>query len=153
MDGLAREIHSMGLKLGLYGDAGLLTCAGYPGSYSYEQKDADTIAAWGIDYWKFDNCLTEKPYTNQGIKAKDYYPIMRDAILKTKKPILYSICQWGRDEVWTWGPKTGNSWRMSEDIQNSWASVAGIATIAARIWEYSAPGGFNDLDMMVSDYY
>jgi len=143
----------MGLKLGLYGDAGLLTCAGYPGSYSYSQKDADTIAAWGIDYWKFDNCLTEKPYTNQGIKAKDYYPIMRDAILKTKKPILYSICQWGRDEVWTWGPKTGNSWRMSEDIQNSWASVAGIATIAARIWEYSAPGGFNDLDMMVSDYY
>ncbi len=44
MDGRAKEIHSMGLKLGLYGDAGTLTCAGYPGSYSYEQKDADVLA-------------------------------------------------------------------------------------------------------------
>ena len=150
MDGLAKEIHAMGLKLGLYGDAGTLTCAGYPGSYQSEQKDADTLAAWGVDYWKFDNCLTEKPYTNSGIKSNQYYPKMSDALLKTGKPILFSICQWGRDEVWTWGAKVGNMWRMSPDIQNSWSSVASIAAKAATIHEYSGPGGFNDLDMMVS---
>jgi len=149
MDGLAKEIHGMGLKLGLYGDAGTLTCAGYPGSYGSEQKDADTLVAWGVDYWKFDNCLTEKPYTNKGITSDKYYPTMRDALLKTGKPILFSICQWGRDEVWTWAGKVGNSWRMSPDIQNSWSSVASIAAKAATIHQYSGPGGFNDLDMMV----
>lgn len=148
IDGLARDIHGMGLKLGLYGDAGLLTCAGYPGSYTYEQQDADTIAAWGVDYWKFDNCLTEKPYTNQGINSRQYYPIMRDALLKTRKPILFSICQWGRDNVWTWAAHVGNLWRMSEDIKNNWESVAGIAAKAATIHQYCAPGGFNDMDMM-----
>ncbi|KAH6850401.1 glycoside hydrolase superfamily [Chaetomium sp. MPI-CAGE-AT-0009] len=148
IDGLAREVHDMGLKLGLYGDAGTLTCALYPGSYGSEQKDADTIAAWGVDYWKFDNCLTEQVYTNKGIKSPEYYPIMRDALLKTERPILFSICQWGRDEVWTWGGKVGNSWRMSEDITNNWASVSSIAARAATMHEHAAPGEFNDLDMM-----
>lgn len=148
IDGLAKEIHSMGLKLGLYGDAGTLTCAGYPGSYGYEQKDADTIAAWGVDYWKYDNCLTEVPYTNKGIKSPQYYPIMRDALLKTGKKIIFSICQWGRDDVWTWGASVGHMWRMSPDIENSWSSVASIAAKAATIHKYSGPGGFNDLDMM-----
>ncbi|KAH6627708.1 glycoside hydrolase superfamily [Chaetomium tenue] len=148
IDGLARAVHAKGLKLGLYGDAGTLTCALYPGSYGSEQKDADTIAAWGVDYWKFDNCLTEQVYTNKGIKSPQYYPIMRDALLKTGKPILFSLCQWGRDEVWTWGGKVGNSWRMSEDITNDWASVASIAARAATMHEYAAPGEFNDLDMM-----
>ena len=56
MAALADEIHGMGLKLGLYGDAGTQTCGGYPGSRGSEQKDADTLAAWKIDYWKYDNC-------------------------------------------------------------------------------------------------
>lgn len=149
IDGLAQEVHAMGLKLGLYGDAGTMTCAGYPGSYGNEQKDADTLAAWGVDYWKYDNCQTEGPYTNRGISSNQYYPIMRDALLKTGKPILFSMCQWGRDNVWTWAAKVGNSWRMSADIQNNWASVASIAAKAGSIHQYSAPGGFNDLDMMV----
>ena len=153
MDGLAKEVHDMGLKLGLYGDAGTLTCAGYPGSYSHEKQDAETIAAWGVDYWKFDNCLSEVPYTSKGITADKYYPIMRDALLSVSRPIVYSICQWGRNSPWTWGPKVGHSWRMSEDIQNNWASVSGIAAKAATIYQYSAPGGFNDLDMMVWDLY
>jgi alpha-galactosidase len=149
IDGLAKEVHDMGLKLGLYGDAGTLTCAGYPGSYKHEQQDADTLARWGVDYWKYDNCLTEDVYTNRGTTSKVYYPIMRDALLKVSWPILFSICQWGRDDVWTWGAEVGNSWRMSGDIQNNWASVVSIAAKAATIHQYSGPGAFNDLDMMV----
>ncbi len=45
-----------GLKLGIYSDAGYLTCAGFPGSRGYEKVDAETFAAWGIDYLKYDNC-------------------------------------------------------------------------------------------------
>jgi alpha-galactosidase len=139
----------MGLRLGLYGDAGTKTCSGFPGSYGNEQKDADTLAAWGIDYWKFDNCNTDV-YTSKRMKSPQYYPIMRDALQHTGKPILFSMCQWGQDNVWEWGASVGNSWRISGDITNNWASVVSIAAQAATLSQYAAPGGFNDLDMMVS---
>ena len=74
---------------------------------------------------------------------------MRDALLNSGRPILYSMCQWGRDSVWTWGKPVGNSWRMSGDIQNNWNSVASIAASAAGMAQYASPGGFNDLDMLV----
>jgi hypothetical protein len=73
---------------------------------------------------------------------------MRDALAKSGRPILFSMCQWGRDSVWTWGKDYGNSWRMSGDIANSWNSLASIANTAAGIAQYAAPGGFNDLDML-----
>jgi hypothetical protein len=50
---VADQIHGLGLKFGLYGCAGTKTCAGYPGSQGYETKDAQTLAAWGVDYWKY----------------------------------------------------------------------------------------------------
>ncbi|KAI5805171.1 family 27 glycoside hydrolase [Geopyxis carbonaria] len=56
IDGLADTIHGMGLKIGIYGDAGSATCGGYPGSLYYEDIDAETWAEWGIDYLKYDNC-------------------------------------------------------------------------------------------------
>ena len=45
-----------GLKLGIYGDAGYLTCAGFPGSRDFESRDAASYAEWGVDYLKYDNC-------------------------------------------------------------------------------------------------
>jgi alpha-galactosidase len=44
------QIHGMGLKFGLYGDAGTMTCAGYPGSQGHEQQDAKLLGSWGVDY-------------------------------------------------------------------------------------------------------
>lgn len=52
----AAAIHALGLKFGIYSDAGTLTCGGYPASFGYEQIDADTFAEWGVDYLKYDNC-------------------------------------------------------------------------------------------------
>ena len=49
-------MHGKGLKLGIYGDAGTKTCAGYPGSLGHEAIDARTWAGWGVDYLKYDNC-------------------------------------------------------------------------------------------------
>ncbi|KAF8426769.1 glycoside hydrolase superfamily [Tirmania nivea] len=42
--GTAEAVHRLGLKLGIYGDAGMATCAGYPGSLGYEDIDATTSA-------------------------------------------------------------------------------------------------------------
>ena len=66
--------HSVGLKLGIYSDAGFKTCAGRPGSLNYEVIDASTYASWKIDYLKYDNCHTD------GTKPEIRYPKMRDAL-------------------------------------------------------------------------
>ena len=54
---LADQIHSRGLLLGLYGCAGVRTCLGFPGQFEHEYTDAATVAEWGIDFWKHDNCF------------------------------------------------------------------------------------------------
>lgn len=151
---VADEIHGMGLKFGLYGDAGIKTCAGYPGSQGYEQHDANTLSSWGVDYWKYDNCYT--PCNGQVPQTcwiprdtESWYTLFGHALNSVSHPILFSMCSWGLDSVWTWGSSVGNSWRMSGDISNQWSSVATIASTAAGISKYSGPGGFNDLDMLV----
>jgi len=75
---------------------------------------------------------------------------MRDAIIaaQDKKKILFNLCNWGRDNVWTWGATYGHSWRMSVDNWGDWASIERIGSAAAGISQYSGPGGFNDLDML-----
>jgi alpha-galactosidase len=75
---------------------------------------------------------------------------MRDAIVSVESThnIFFSLCNWGRDNVWTWGANYGNSWRMSVDVWNDWASIVRVGSAAAGIYQYSAPYGFNDLDML-----
>ncbi|KAK2026310.1 alpha-galactosidase [Colletotrichum zoysiae] len=151
------EIHNMGLKFGLYGDNGIKTCAGYPGSQGNEQKDARLLASWGVDFWKYDNCyspcnLAGPPQTcpnNQAPNSRPRYETMRDALKATGRPILYSLCNWGYDQVWTWGAQVGQMWRMSTDNWGGWQDVVNIANWAAPIAQYSKPYAFNDLDMMI----
>lgn len=50
------QVHSKGLKLGIYADVGEKTCAGYPGSLGYYETDAQTFADWEVDLLKFDGC-------------------------------------------------------------------------------------------------
>ena len=87
MKALADYVHSKGLKFGLYSDAGSQTCAGRPGSLSYEDIDAQTYAKWGVDYLKYDNC-------NANTSPESRYPPMRDALNKTGRPIFFSMCEW-----------------------------------------------------------
>jgi len=103
----------MGLKMGLYGDAGRMTCGGYPGSQGHEVQDGKLLASWGVDYWKYDNCYTGTGFNNAGANTSTYYPTMRDSLQNSGRTIFFSMCQWGRDNVWTWGASVGNSWRMS----------------------------------------
>jgi alpha-galactosidase len=140
---VADQIHGLGLKFGLYGDSGTATCSGYPGSLGKETQDAEQLAAWGVDYWKYDNCAT--PSGN----STPRYQVMGDALKASGRSILYSLCNWGADSVWTWGASVGNSWRVGGDITDSFSSVASIAASNAGLAQYAAPGGFNDFDMMV----
>jgi alpha-galactosidase len=82
--------------------------------------------------------------------SKTWYTKMHDALSSSGKTIFFSLCNWGRDSVWAWGNTMGNSWRMSVDNWGGWADVVRIASAAAPIAQYAGPGGFNDLDMMVS---
>jgi len=138
---LADYVHSLGLKFGLYSDAGTETCGGRPGSLGYETQDAEQYAAWGVDYLKYDNC------NNENLPDAPRYAAMRDALNKTGRPIFFSLCDWVVTTA-PWGVTTGNSWRTTTDIQayfESWTNNLDQSGIDAP---YAAPGGWNDPDML-----
>lgn len=60
------QVHSKGLKLGIYADVGKNTCAGYPGSLGHYETDARTFADWGVDLLKFDGCYMEWTLLGEG---------------------------------------------------------------------------------------
>ena len=123
MKALADYVHSKGLKIGLYSSPGPIDCFGYPGSYGHEEQDARTYAAWGYDYFKDDWCSAGSIYKDSDMQA--VYQKMGDALLKSGRPIVYSLCQYGREDVWSWGAKVGaNLWRTTGDIANNWPKVA-----------------------------
>jgi len=139
---LADYAHSFGLKFGIYSDAGKATCAGRPGSLGYEKNDAMSYASWGVDYLKYDNC------NDDGTPPQHRYPVMRDALNATGRPIFYSMCEWGVNDPATWAPPVGNSWRTTGDISDSWDSMVSRLDQNDRWWKYAAPGGWNDPDML-----
>jgi alpha-galactosidase len=157
MKALADYVHSRGLKLGIYSSPGPKTCAGYAGSYGHEQQDADTYAKWGIDYLKYDLCsydqvMTKESKGNQK-KADEMmqqaYEKMHQALLNTHRPIVFSLCQYGMDAVWEWGPKVGgNLWRTTDDVKDNYDRMTQIGFGQAGLSKYAAPGHWNDPDML-----
>jgi len=147
MKALADYVHSKGLKLGIYSSPGPNTCAGYEGSYGHEEQDARTYAAWGIDYLKYDWCGARNLYTDEEMQA--VYQKMGDALLATGRPIVYSLCQYGRNEVWKWGADVGgNLWRTTGDIGDRWESMSRIGFSQDEHAPYAGPGHWNDPDML-----
>ncbi|XP_074287592.1 alpha-galactosidase-like [Silene latifolia] len=143
MKALADYVHSKGLRLGIYSDAGTQTCSKtMPGSLYHENEDAKLFAAWGIDYLKYDNC------ENKGISAKTRYPIMSNALKKSGREIFFSICEWGEEDPATWGRAVGNSWRTTTDIQDNWSRMVTIADENDKWHLYAGRGGWNDPDML-----
>ncbi|KAL0401100.1 UNVERIFIED_CONTAM: Alpha-galactosidase 3 [Sesamum latifolium] len=139
---LADYVHSKGLKLGIYSDAGAFTCQVRPGSLFHESDDAKLFASWGVDYLKYDNCF------NLGIDPETRYPPMRDALNATGRTIFYSLCEWGVHDPALWAGKVGNSWRTTDDINDSWASMTTIADLNDKWAAFAGPGGWNDPDML-----
>lgn len=147
MKALADYVHGKGLKIGIYSSPGPNTCAGYEGSYAHEAQDAKSYAAWGIDYLKYDWCGARNIYKDEDMRA--VYQKMGDALNASGRKIVYSLCQYGRDDVWKWGPEVGgNLWRTTGDIRDGWDSMTKIGFAQSDLAEYAAPGHWNDPDML-----
>ena len=146
MKALADYVHSKGLKLGIYSGPGPRTCAGYEGSLGHEQQDAETYAQWGIDYLKYDWCQ-QPPQSVDEMKAA--YTKMHDALEKTGRPIVFSLCQYGWHKVWEWGPSVGgNLWRTTGDISDRYTAMAEIGFNQNGLEKFAGPGHWNDPDML-----
>lgn len=139
---LADYVHGKGLKLGVYTDAGRLTCQKRPGSFDHELQDAKTYASWGVDYVKVDWCYSE------GLDPEVQYAKFRDALAQAGRPIVFSICNWGVKAPWRWGPKTGNLWRTTGDISDKYDSMSLIGFSQNGLEKFAGPGHWNDPDML-----
>ena len=154
MKALGDFLHGNGIRFGIYSSPGPKTCGGFLGSYKNEQQDANTYASWGIDYLKYDLCsYTEfMPGRNTSTLEQNQAPyiIMRDALKKQPRDIVYSLCQYGWQDVWKWGAEmNGNLWRTTGDIEDTWSSLYRIGFSQAKLAEYAQPGHWNDPDMLI----
>ena len=66
----------------------------------------------------------------------------------SEKPIVFSICEWGRNFPWRWGAGAGNLWRTTPDIMPVWRSVIGIYEFNVLLHKYAGAGHWNDPDML-----
>ncbi|WP_165225612.1 NPCBM/NEW2 domain-containing protein [Aquisphaera insulae] len=151
MKGLADYIHSKGLKAGLYSSPGPTTCGGCLASYKHEKEDAERFAEWGFDYLKYDWCSYGNVEHGSG---RDYYKkpydLMGRMLRAQPRDILFSLCQYGMDNVWEWGGEVdGNCWRTTGDITDTWGSMAGIGFKQDGHEKFAGPGRWNDPDMLV----
>lgn len=146
---IADYIHSKGLKFGMYSCAGTMTCAGYPSSYGYEYIDAKTFAEWEIDYLKYDFCFF--PYSGD---CKNAYLTMSLALRSCGRDILFAACNWGREEPWNWMRSVGaHIYRSTKDIHDNYTSFTDILLSQEANFSMSAPGCYNDIDMLTVGMY
>jgi alpha-galactosidase len=160
MKALGDYIHSKGLKFGIYSSPGAKTCGGYEGSLGHEAQDAKMYAAWGVDFLKYDMCSfqdqldkAQAEHPNDLNVKKDLmiaaYRKMGDALKATGRPIIYSLCQYGVDQPWKWGPGLGaNMWRTTDDIDDSYGRMVAIGFSQAGLSKYARVGHWNDPDML-----
>ncbi len=143
MPALVSYVHNLGLKIGLYEDVGAQTCDdGRPGSYGHYQQDANTFAAWGIDYIKMDWC------NNSGLDPQTQYTQFSQALTAANANVVYSISDWGTKQPWSWAPAIANSWRTTPDISDNWLSMINNLEATSALAAFAGPGAWNDPDML-----
>ena len=160
MKALADYVHSKDLKFGIYSGPGAKTCGGYAGSLGHEEQDAKMYASWGVDFLKYDLCSFQQnmneakaAHPDNPHAARDLmiaaYKKMGDALQATGRPILYSLCQYGVDQPWKWGPSVGaQMWRTTDDIDDTYGRMVMIGFSQEGLSKYAGPGRWNDPDML-----
>jgi alpha-galactosidase len=152
---LADYLHQKGLKLGIYSSNGTLTCAGYPGSFNHEEIDAQTYAAWGIDYLKYDACGKKDGHSDQELNMR-----MINALQKTGRPIQYGVCVFSSNDTHLWASKVATLWRTGGDIVQE---IHKNPVVTYHLWynnlqqvvgkeAYAGPGHWNDPDNLIVGY-
>jgi len=167
-DGMAyvgQQLHAMGLKFGIYEDAGTSTCGGYPGSEGHWTQDADLFAKWGVDYVKLDGCNVPTPAGETDEQAYyATYSAMSQALLHSGRTMVFSISapayfegtsDW--DSVIGWSAQLGNLWREGDDIalgQESgdakWSSILDNYGYNVGLADLQSPGRWNDPDFLLA---
>ena len=153
MKALTDYVHSKGLKFGLYNCAGTKTCAGYPGTRGYEYQDARYYASLDIDYLKIRLVL----FRRRKCKRILYY--YEQSIAGAKRPIVFSLCEWGSNKPWEWAAPLGELWRTTGDIGISFDSSKKIGNwtpnsamhnmdLQADLNKYAGKNHWNDPDML-----
>ena len=151
MKDLADYVHSRGYKIGLYSSPGPVTCAGYEGSWMHEFIDAKTYAAWGYDYLKHDWCSYGSVAFGEGVGKWMYpYIVMGRALRESGRDIVHSICEYGKENVASWGAAAGGQcWRTTGDKFDFWEDVVTDMETHEDLWRHAGPGAWNDADMML----
>ena len=153
MKPVADHIHSLGLKAGIYSDAGTNTCGSMgdndergigSGLYGHEQQDMDLyLKEWGFDFIKIDYCGGSE----LGLDEHQRYAEIVDAIHKTgRDDVSINICRWAYPGAWA--AELARSWRMSGDIQDDWSFVKNIIGESLYLSAFAHDGHYNDMDML-----
>lgn len=157
---LCDYVHAKGMKIGIYSDAAALTCSNkQPGSYQYEDVDAQDFVKWGFDLLKYDYCgAPADAKTAEARYSAIYKALAKAQTAAGKKPedfMLY-MCEWGKRSPWLWAANTGATcWRATDDTRDFWTDptyhggVLEVMNIMKNIWQYNGPNRFNDADMLV----
>lgn len=156
---VADYIHSLGFKAGIYSDAGRNTCGSYwdkdrkgtgVGLYGHDEQDADYyFRRCGFDFIKVDFCGGDPAQNTDRLKLdeQERYTAIRRAIdRKGSMRVRMNVCRWAFPG--TWVHDVASSWRISPDINASWASVKGIIERNLHLSAYAGGGRYNDMDML-----
>ena len=152
MRALVDYIHSLGLKAGIYSDAGDNTC-GSGGQHAWglgvgfaghEAEDCKLyFIDWDFDFIKVDYCGG----MHMRLDEREQYTKISNAIRNCgKKDIVYNMCRWAFPG--TWGADVADSWRTTGDIYDAWKSVKGILAENLYMSAYCHDGHYNDMDML-----
>ncbi|KAB8238718.1 putative alpha-galactosidase [Aspergillus alliaceus] len=166
---LGEYVKSKGFNFGIYEDSGNLTCGGYPGSLGYEEIDAETFAAWGIDYLKLDGCNV---YPTEGRTLQEEYEYLyghwHEILRKMDNPLIFSesapayfsitdnYTDWYT--VMGWVPEYGELARHSVDVLvysgegSAWDSIMTNYRYNTLVARYQRPGYYNDPDFLIPDH-
>lgn len=158
MSNIVRYIHSLGLRAGIYTDAGKDGCSTYPdigpayfhaGSEGHYEQDFLQFARWGFDYVKVDWCGGEKENLDPDFQYGEIARSIARAEKIAGRKLYYSICEWGRQSPPTWAPGVGGSdqavWRTGGDIV---APVVAAGPHTER--EGSLPNIFRNFDATIT---
>lgn len=153
---VADYIHSLGLKAGIYSDAGINTCASHAegdkygkgaGLWGHEKKDLELFfKKWGYDFIKVDFCGIPDIGKNPPTDKERYTSISRAMDTLGRKNISLNVCRWGFPGVWV--KDVAESWRISADIYLAWKSIANNISENLYLSAYAGYGHYNDMDML-----
>jgi alpha-galactosidase len=101
-----------------------------------------------VDFLKYDWCSAADLYKPTEMRAA--YKKMGVALKQSGRPILYSLCQYGLEQVWTWGASVGaNMWRTTGDLDYNYDRFSLVGFEQNGLERFAGPSHWNDPDMLL----